>query len=345
MFGRKSDEYKAVIKLYKDGKITAEQRDSLLAALVESEEAEYDKDAAAAESHESERRATSGSAGEEKHSGRRVVFKVYGMEDPLDASMLCRAVAELDGVENASADVKGARMTVRGDFDSDAVKAAVKKLGFHCAASDVDYYDGKDDELDKKFDELDKEFDELEEEFDDDDDDDDDDEDDDDDDDEDDDDDDDNTRINIHVDGDDPTIEISKDGKKSVKYFFSDLGAKIASAVNKGVRAAESAGQSVAKAFEGIEPNLRNAVSGGALVSKKSAETSAPYEELKIKVKYIGDGVYGFEEKTTDAEKLKAQCREVMSDGCYELLCSLLEERFVGKYSKVGAEIFKLTVE
>lgn len=342
MFGRKSDEYKAVIRLYKDGKITAEQRDSLLAALVESEEAEYDKDAAAAESHESERRATSGSAGEEKRSGRRVVFKVYGMEDPLDASMLCRAVAELDGVENASTDVKGARMTVRGDFDSDAVKATVKKLGFHCAASDVDYYDEKDDELDKDLDELEKEFDELEEEFDEDDDEDDDD---DDDEDDEDDDDDDNTRINIHVDGDDPTIEISKDGKKSVKYFFSDLGEKIASAVNKGVRAAESAGQSVAKAFEGIEPNLRNIVSGGALVSKKSAEASAPYEELKIKVKYIGDGVYGFEEKTTDAEKLKAQCREVMSDGCYELLCSLLEERFVGKYSKVGAEIFKLTVE
>ena len=34
-----------------------------------------------------------------------------------------------------------------------------------------------------------------------------------------------------------------------------------------------------------------------------------------------------------------------MTDECYGLLCSLFDERFVGKFSRVGAEIFKLTVE
>lgn len=319
MFGKRSDEYKAVVRLYKDGKITAEQRDSLLAALDESEKAE---NRAAAQDNATEERAC-----------RRVTFKVYGMEDPLDASKLCSAVAALDGVDNARADVKNARITVDGDFDPDAVKAAVKKLGFNCAASDVDYYESvRDNDAD-----ADDEYEEYDE------DDDDDDDDDDDEDEEDEEDDDESTEIDIHVEGD-PTIQVKKDGK-SLGYFFSDLGEKIASVVNKGVLAAENAGDAVARAFKDFAPSVTNVLDSGVVVSKKYVECDAPYETLSVKIKYIGDDVYRFSGKTAEAERLKAQCREVMTDECYGLLCSLFDERFVGKFSRVGAEIFKLTVE
>ncbi len=318
MFGKRSDEYKAVVRLYKDGKITAEQRDSLLAALGESEKAE---NRAAAQDNATEERAC-----------RRVTFKVYGMEDPLDASKLCSAVAALDGVDNARADVKNARITVDGDFDPDAVKAAVKKLGFNCAASDVDYYESvRDNDAD-----ADDEYEEYDE--------DDEDEEDDDDDDDDDDDNDASTEIDIHVEGEDPTIQVKKDGK-SFGYFFSDLGEKIASAVNKGVLAAENAGDAVARAFKDFAPSVTNVFDAGAVVSKKYVESDAPYETLSVKIKYISDDVYRFAGKTAEAERLKAQCRKVMTDECYGLLCSLFDERFVGKFSRVGAEIFKLTVE
>ena len=302
MFGKRSDEYKAVVRLYKDGKITAEQR-------------------AAAQDNVTEERAC-----------RRVTFKVYGMEDPLDASKLCSAVAALDGVDNARADVKNARITVDGDFDPDAVKAAVKKLGFNCAASDVDYYESvRDNDAD-----ADDEYEEYDE--------DDEDEEDDDDDDDDDDDNDASTEIDIHVEGEDPTIQVKKDGK-SFGYFFSDLGEKIASAVNKGVLAAENVGDAVARAFKDFAPSVTNVLDSGAVVSKKYVESDAPYETLSVKIKYISDDVYRFAGKTAEAERLKAQCRKVMTDECYGLLCSLFDERFVGKFSRVGAEIFKLTVE
>ena len=109
--------------------------------------------------------------------------------------------------------------------------------------------------------------------------------------------------------------------------------------------AAENAGDAVARAFKDFAPSVTNVFDAGAVVSKKYVESDAPYETLSVKIKYISDDVYRFAGKTAEAERLKAQCRKVMTDECYGLLCSLFDERFVGKFSRVGAEIFKLTVE
>ncbi len=114
MINRDSAEYKTIANLYKDGKISAQERNKLLAAL--------------------------GFVGD----GRKTVtFRVDGMESEFCAEQVKSALDSVEGIENVDADIKEKRVAVTGDFDAGDAINAIKTAGYLCRAVDIVIEDDK----------------------------------------------------------------------------------------------------------------------------------------------------------------------------------------------------------
>ncbi len=112
------EEYDAVMKLYRDGKITDAQKEALIEALGSSDECQ--------------------SRDSEKHkTGIAFVFSVSGMNDPYDASNVKRILEQADGAESASADIKMARATVYGEIDPSKLAKALTEAGYPARPIDI----------------------------------------------------------------------------------------------------------------------------------------------------------------------------------------------------------------
>lgn len=71
-----------------------------------------------------------------------------------------------------------------------------------------------------------------------------------------------------------------------------------------------------------------------------------PYDELIITARYVDDGsACVYSEKTSDSEKLKAECKPYLSERCFEALCTAIDDKIVGKLEyALGDEYLNVTV-
>ncbi len=124
MVDHNGEEYDAVIKLYRDGKITEAQKNALIEALDGSDKAQS-RD------------------GEDRKAATELVFSVSGMNDPYDAGKVKRILERADGAERANVDVKAARATVCGEVDPSALIKALAEAGYHARPVDIKLGDCK----------------------------------------------------------------------------------------------------------------------------------------------------------------------------------------------------------
>ncbi len=308
---KNSAEYKTVMSLFEDGRITAEQRDRLLAAL--GCDASEQKSGAA----------------DHADSGKttRIVYSVTGMEDPYDASRICSACADVSGVARADADVKSSRVTVvGGDFENADVIAAIRRLGFRAFAVDIDISGADADDEPSEPDEIDEpdEADYFEEA-------------------------DDSAEAEVANEAensDDGTSAFEK-AQSTLNSKLSGLGDKISAFVGKTVKAAEDLEKKISHSMDGVVTTVLNGLDqDGVAVKSVRKKYDVPYDEVVISIKYVsGANVYRFSEKVPDSARISEQCKDVMSAQMYEAVCARLDEQFAGTFKRVcGSEILKMKV-
>lgn len=333
--GENSKEREIVLSLYRDGRITEQQRDELLSAL-EADGSVGDVQPQREQKHE-------------KTESKTVVFLTSGVENPYDSSTLATAISSIDGVKNVVADIKRARVTVKGRFDVDSVIASAKVAGFSIKPVGVDYdsasaengvsrgineevereIDGAMEELDEELEDLEKELDEL-------------------------------------------NVEINEQGENSGSKFDVNLGCgeeeeededeeeeedngplykkfrvfseKVADATNKGIESAKHWG---VKLGETIGNALAaQGIFGDTVIKSKPEKSDVPYEDMEISVKYVGGNVVAnYIYEGSKADKLKEKMRPIMSKETYTLMCEKIDEKFVGKFKYVcGSDVLKMRV-
>ena len=108
MINKDSAEYKTVVNLYKDGKITAQERNKLLAAL-----------------------------GFVDDGQKTVTYRVDGMTE-LGAEQVVAAAERVEGVTSVTTDLDEKHIAVTGDFDAGKVIEAIKAEGYLCRAVDIE---------------------------------------------------------------------------------------------------------------------------------------------------------------------------------------------------------------
>lgn len=340
MIDKNSAEYKTIMGLYADGRVTAAERDKLFVAM-------YGDDAL---------KSMGGSA--------KVVFKVYpkdGVKPSAELNtLLCSRLVEYVGVENVNVNANSDTLTVVGSATADDIIAAADKLGVKLVPKDIEVSsyafctaDGKPDEgskdLDRDLDDLDEELKDLEKEFNafeddfsdsDDDDGDDDDEDDDDDDDGDDDDDDEPEGLHVHIDDGRTLTEFLKGWGEKVKQAVG-MGAKAAADTERILR--ETFKKTFKKTFSGKSSDGGDAhetvdvnISGernNVIQTKKPRKYDVPYGETYIYVdRFSSDGAWSMCENATDKDTLLDECEDALNDEQYDMLEKLIEEQFTGKF-------------
>ena len=115
MINRDSAEYKTIAGLYRDGKITAQERNKLLSAL--------------------------GFVGDGQ---KKVTFRVDGMDSEFCEGQVKTALESVEGVDCVDTDVKTKYAEVTGDFDASDAIEAVKAAGYLIRAVDIKELDGRD---------------------------------------------------------------------------------------------------------------------------------------------------------------------------------------------------------
>lgn len=119
MIDRDSAEYKTIAGLYRDGKITAQERNKLLSAL--------------------------GFVG----GGRKkVTFRVDGMDSEFCEGQVRAALEAVEGVDKVDTDINSKHVEVTGDFDAGDAIEAVKAAGYLCRAVDIEEL-GREDVIKK----------------------------------------------------------------------------------------------------------------------------------------------------------------------------------------------------
>ncbi|MCM1368223.1 MAG: hypothetical protein NC184_05405 [Roseburia sp.] len=320
--GENNREYEIVMSLYRDGRITEQQRDKLLSALE-------------ADGSDGEVKPEPGAKKSGKTEVKKVVFLTRGVENPYDSSVLATAVSNVEGVKRVAADVKRSRITVKGRFDVDAVIAAAKSAGFSVKPIGIDYeeadseVDGVMDSLDKDMQDLEDELSNLENEF----------------------------KKDVS-DGDRAAekksddrdgkyysgFDYTDDGEDNGPFYkkFREFSEKVAEATNKGIdsvkRWGAKLGESVSNAFATYE--------GDTVIKCKPVKSDVPYEKLRISVKYAGaNSVAAYTYDCTDTEALKSKMRPFMSEQTFSQLCEKIDEKFVGTFKYVdSSEVLKIKV-
>lgn len=318
-----SDEYEIVMSLYRDGKITSEQRDALIAALNEDD---------GADKKVGEKTDEVAPVGDKK----KILFMTVGVENPYDASMLSNTVCGVSGVKSVHVDVKKARAVVKGRFDIDKVIAAAKAHGFTLKPVGADFGDdvvvGADDpygdaddedmkELDDELEELENEFDELENEFGE---------------------RDDSGEFKCEFDKRDNSEDEQDNGP--LYDAFCNLEDKLATEMGSIAESAKNLGLKIGHKVNKILSGIF--VDDGVVYKSKPETYDVPYEDMIFSVKYVSDKVMEkYSVKCSDAQSLKERYKDILAKDAYAVLVDKIDNKFVGTHKYIsGPVVLKIVV-
>lgn len=146
-----------------------------------------------------------------------------------------------------------------------------------------------------------------------------------------------------------------KAGGKSLEAMLKNLGKQISEVVKSGTSAAIDAFSSTDLSLENAQSEIERAAAElsslfgkGTIEKQKQVKYDAPYEKLKISVKFVVDDSQHIYSASAgdDPDLIKTDCAKFLPSEVMTKLTQLLDEHFTGTYKLISSGfVFKFTVD